>query len=90
MSKSSMLKLMAQEAHFASVIVVRLYFLPCLNSQTVFWKTCISVMEFSAKHSMWQLGYHDKIIHKIQFYYVTEACVDTMQSEQHAGEVCTV
>ena len=43
-----------------------LYLLPCFKSQTVFVKV-ISVMEFSAKQSRWQLGHPDEILQKLQF-----------------------
>ena len=42
-------------------------------------------MEFSAKHYMYQIGYPADIISKLQLYYVTGACVTTMQGEQHKG-----
>ena len=38
MRKISLLKMMNQEAHITSVIVLRLYSLSCLKLRTLFWK----------------------------------------------------
>ena len=50
----------------------------------------ISVMEFSAKHSMYQLGYPYETLHKIHISYVTESCVATVKGAEHTGEVFTI
>ena len=43
----------------------------------------IAVIEFSVKHSIYQLGSTDYILHNLHISYVTEACVDTMQGAQY-------
>ena len=50
----------------------------------------IAVMDFTVKHSMYQIGLPDNILHKLQIFYVTESFVGTMQGAQHTYEVWTV
>ena len=55
-----------------------------------FKKNRIAVMEFTAKHSIYQILSLNDIINKINFYYATELCVATMKSAKNTGEFWTL